>query len=130
MYFDKNQMSNHTQLSLAEVDKIISVYASFCQAMIDCNRAMLEKLLPETYVAKHITGRKQSKKEWLDDIESGRMDYKSFSNTSFIVNQTGNRIVLNVVSDITASIYGSYGTWTIPSQIIFEKKDNNWQIVG
>ena len=122
--------SNKTDLSKEDQEAIIARYEELQQALIDQNIPKLKQLLPDDYIAVHITGRRQTKEEWLKDIENGDMRYFHFTDLHYSFSQEGNRVQLGIRQRITANIYGSEGTWSIPGTRVFEKRDGEWQIVG
>lgn len=122
--------SNTTDLSKEDQEAIIARYEELQQALIDQNIPKLKQLLPDDYIAVHITGRRQTKEEWLKDIENGDMKYFHFSDLHYSLSQEGNRVSLKIRQRIRANIYGSEGTWSIPGTRVFEKQDGSWQIVG
>ena len=122
--------SNTTDLSKEDQEAIIARYEELQQALIDQNILKLKQLLPDDFIAVHITGRRQSKEEWLKDIENGDMRYFYFSDLHYSLSQEENRVSLKIRQRITANIYGSEGTWTIPGTRVFEKQEGTWQIVG
>lgn len=122
--------SNTTDLSKEDQEAIIARYEELQQALIDQNIPKLKQLLPDDYIAVHITGRRQTKEEWLKDIENGDMRYFQFSDLHYSLSQEGNRVNLKIRQRIRANIYGSEGTWSIPGTRVFEKQDGTWQIVG
>lgn len=122
--------SNTTDLSKEDQEAIIARYEELQQALIDQNIPKLKQLLPDDYIAVHITGRRQTKEEWLKDIENGDMRYFHFTDLHYSFSQEENRVQLGIRQRITANIYGSEGTWSIPGTRLFEKRDGEWQIVG
>lgn len=122
--------SNTTDLPMEDQEAIISRYEELQQALIDQNIPKLKQLLPDDYIAVHITGRRQTKEEWLKDIENGDMQYFHFTDVHYSFSQEGNHVQLGIRQRITANIYGSEGTWSIPGTRVFEKRDGEWQIVG
>ena len=122
--------SNTTDLSKEDQEAIIARYEELQPALIDQNIPKLKQLLPDDYIAVHITGRRQTKEEWLKDIENGDMRYFQFTDLHYSLSQEGNRVNLKIRQRITANIYGSEGTWSIPGTRVFKKQDGSWQIVG
>ena len=122
--------SNTTDLSKEDQEAIIARYEELQQALIDQNIPKLKQLLPDDYIAVHITGRRQTKEEWLNDIDNGDMRYFHFTDLHYSLSQKGNRVQLGIRQRITANIYGSEGTWSIPGTRVFEKQGGEWQIVG
>ncbi len=122
--------TNLTDLSKEDQEAIIARYEELQQALINQNISKLKQLLPDDYIAVHITGRRQTKEEWLNDIANGDMRYFHFTDLHYSFSQEGNRVQLGIRQRITANIYGSEGTWSIPGTRVFEKRDGEWQIVG
>ena len=122
--------TNSTDLSKEDQEAIIARYEELQQALIDQNIPKLKQLLPDDYIAVHITGRRQTKEEWLNDIDNGDMRYFHFTDLHYSLSQKGNRVQLGIRQRITANIYGSEGTWSIPGTRVFEKQGGEWQIVG
>lgn len=54
---------NTTNLSKEDQEAIIARYEELQQALIDQNIPKLKQLLPDDYIAVHITGRRQTKEE-------------------------------------------------------------------
>ena len=122
--------NNTTDLSKEDQEAIIARYEELQQALIDQNIPKLNQLLPDDYIAVHITGRRQTKEEWLKDIENGDMRYFQFTDLHYSLSQEGNRVNLKIRQRIRANIYDSEGTWSIPGTRVFEKQDGTWQIAG
>lgn len=123
-------VENTSQLSQEDQNQIIQSYEDFCQALIDKDMDKIDQMLPDNFVAVHITGKRQSKEEWLADIENGEMNYFEFLDVTYkLTSQGENKATLDVTQRIHAKIYGSEGTWSIPGSWTYEKKDGQWQLV-
>lgn len=123
-----NSIVENTSVSTENQEAIISVYESFQDALVNKDMDALDKLLPDDYTAVHITGRRQTKEEWLADIENGDMVYYEFLDVSYAFSQNGNQVTVSINQRIHANIYGSEGTWSIPGERIFEKVNGEWVI--
>ena len=122
--------SNSTNLSQEDVEQITSLYEELQQALIDKDMDKLNELLPDDYTAIHITGRRQTKEEWLADIANGEMNYYEFIDMRYDLANDGDEVVMTVSQRIRARIYGSEGTWSIPGERRFAQVDGQWRIVG
>ena len=125
-----NITSNTTDLSQEEMEAIIDLYNRMKDAMIKADIETLEDILPDDYEAVHISGRRQSKEEWLADIESGQMVYYDFLDSSYGFSQENDQIILTVSQRIHAHIYGSEGTWSVPGQRYFRKIKGEWRLMA
>ncbi|MGT2756143.1 nuclear transport factor 2 family protein [Streptococcus ovuberis] len=126
----QSDKKEETVLTQADKDSMIAIFEQMRQAMIDKDMATLDAILPDDYVAVHITGRTQTKAEWLADIENGEMNYYDFLDTEYSFSQEGDRVLMQVKQRIHAKIYGSEGTWSVPGDRYFQKRDGKWQIIG
>lgn len=125
----QSDKQEETMLTQEDKDSMIAIFEQMRQAMIDKDMATLDAILPDDYVAVHITGRTQTKEEWLADIENGEMNYYDFLDTEYTFSQEGDRVLMQVRQRIHAKIYGSEGTWSVPGDRYFKKIDDQWQIV-
>lgn len=125
----KSTVKSNGSVSKADQDQIIKLFNQMQQALIDKDINKLNELLPADFTARHITGKTQTKQEWLDDIKNGEMNYYEFSNVKYsFKKQKNNRVLLKVEQDIHAKIYGQEGTWAIPGDRTFEKVNGTWKI--
>ncbi|WP_162012171.1 nuclear transport factor 2 family protein [Streptococcus sp. S784/96/1] len=129
----QTQVDHHQEevmITQADKKEMIVIFGQMRQAMIDKDMATLDAILPDDYVAVHITGRTQTKAEWLADIENDEMTYYDFLDTAYTFSQEGDRVLMQVKQRIHAKIYGSEGTWSVPGDRYFQKRDGKWQIIG
>ncbi|WP_161978485.1 nuclear transport factor 2 family protein [Streptococcus sp. S784/96/1] len=129
----QTQVDHHQEevmITQADKKEMIVIFEQMRQAMINKDIATLKAILPDDYVAVHITGRTQTKAEWLADIENGEMNYYDFLDTAYTFSQEGDRVLMQVKQRIHAKIYGSEGTWSVPGDRYFQKRDGQWQIIG
>lgn len=117
-------------------DQDLDVRAAVLAAYREQNRAMVEgrtdrlaELLADGYTAVHISGYRQDKNEWLDQIDSGRMAYDSVREESVEVEVKGETAVLTARALVTATIYGSHGTWPLQSVTRYARRDGTWKPV-
>ncbi|QHF54892.1 MULTISPECIES: nuclear transport factor 2 family protein [Streptococcus] len=126
----QSNKQEETVLTQADKDRMIAIFEQMRQAMIDKDMATLDAILPDDYVAVHVTGRTQTKEEWLADIKNGEMNYYDFLDTAYTFSQEGDRVLMQVKQRIHAKIYGSEGTWSVPGNRYFQNIDGQWQIVA
>jgi hypothetical protein len=73
-----------------------------------------------------MTGRVQSKSEWLKAIESGEMRYHAAEETSVTVDVKGDAAVLVGRDVVTATIYGNHGTWNLQLTTSYPRRSGKW----
>ncbi len=69
----------------------------------------------------------QTKREWLEEVASGSMKYHKIEKRDVVVtsNSDGSASV-SFTSVITATIWGSYGTWTLSGTMRLVKRSGRW----
>ena len=83
--------------------------------------------MADDIILRHITGQTQTKQEWLNEVASGSMDYHKIEqrdvNIQFINSETAD---VSFTSVITATIWGSYGTWTLHNTMRLARINGRW----
>lgn len=84
------------------------------QAMITADAARLNRMIDDKIVFQHITGLTQGKSQWLGEIERGSVRYHKIKSTiESVTNLEHGMVHLEMVSMITASVWGAYATWCL-----------------
>ncbi len=101
-------------------------YKMRLEAMVEQDTDTLSLLMDDELILRHITGKTQTKNEWLDDIAKGNMYYINIENTKMDIKIDGDRATIDHTNIIEARIYGSYGTWTLSGISYYMKRSNRW----
>lgn len=109
--------------------KILAVYQRIDEAMVNKDTESLEHILDENYILEHMSGYRQSKQEWLNQIENEQMRYFKTMPQTTTINITGNTAHLICNTKIDARIYGMTHTWSMILEMHFEKRSDNWHPV-
>ena len=114
--------------SFSDVDsEIIDRFMEFQQALIDKDEAMLNEILTEKYELIHMSGKKQTKQEFIGEIMDGTLNYyKSEIMDPTILWDDDERPTLVADVTLTAKVYGINGKWTLDTTVDFEKIDGKW----
>jgi len=96
-------------------------------AMIAADTVRLGAMMDDNIILRHITGMTQTKREWLEEVASGSMKYHKIEKRDVVVtsNSDGSASV-SFTSVITATIWGSYGTWTLSGTMRLVKRSERW----
>jgi len=96
-------------------------------AMIASDTVRLGAMMDDGIILRHITGMTQTKREWLEEVASGSMKYHKIEKRDVVVtsNSDGSASV-SFTSVITATIWGSYGTWTLSGTMRLVKRSGRW----
>ncbi len=107
-------------------EKLKEAYNMRLTAMVEQDVDTLSYLMDDDLILRHITGRTQTKTEWLNDVASGNMFYINIENTRMDIKINGDRATIDHTNIIEARIYGSYGTWTLSGTSYYVKRSNRW----
>ena len=110
--------------------QIRQLYETMYQAMVAKDTATLNCVYANEMVLVHITGMRQSKKEYLDAIADGTLNYYTAVHEQTEVTVEGDRATLTGRSRVTAAVFGG-GHHTWPLQLCFRlvRRDGRWQFV-
>lgn len=107
--------------------QIRQLYETMYQAMVAKDTATLNRVYANEMVLVHITGMRQSKKEYLDAIADGTLNYYTAVHEQTEVTVEGDCAMLTGRSRVTAAVFGG-GRHTWPLQLCFRlvKRDGQW----
>lgn len=106
---------------------VLDAYRDQNRWMVEGRTDRLAELLADNYTVIHISGYQQDKAEWLDQIDSGRMTYDAVREVSAVVEIEGETAVLTAQALVTATIYGTHGTWPLKSVTQYARRDGTWK---
>ena len=108
--------------------EVLERFKEFQLAMIDKDSSKLEELMNDNYTLTHMSGKTQTKKEYINEIMDGTLNYYK----STIINPTitiqDEKAILKADVTLDAKVYGMKGTWTLHSQQSMKKIDNKWYL--
>ena len=106
--------------------QVLEAYRAMYRGMLERDTQLLDGLLDDEYTLTHLTGYVQPKKEWLEQIESGEMQYYSSQERDQSVDVIGDTSVLVGKNVVDATIWGSRGTWNLQLTTTYERRDGEW----
>ncbi|MBE6496458.1 MAG: nuclear transport factor 2 family protein [Methanobrevibacter thaueri] len=114
--------------SFSDVDnEILERFIEFQQALIDKDADKLDEILTDKYELVHMSGKRQTKEEFIAEIMDGALNYyKSEIIDPTILWDDNQRATLVGDVRLTAKVYGINGTWTLDTTVDFEKIDGKW----
>jgi ketosteroid isomerase-like protein len=110
--------------------KILTVFNRINDAMVNKDIETLHNILSADYVSVHMTGYRQSKQEWLEQIENEEMKYFRTIPQKTTITIDGNTANLICHTKIDARIYGLRNTWSMKTEMHFIKRGDNWSPVN
>ena len=110
-------------------EQIQSLYVAMYKAMMAKDTLALGKLLSDDSVLVHMTGHKQSKREYLSEIASGVLNYYSVETDSLDIVVNGDTARMIGRSRVNAAVYGGgRHTWRLQMDSQLRKIDGKWLI--
>ena len=86
----------------------------------------LDALLGDEYTLTHMTGLVQSKRDWLEAIDTDRMTYHRIDDVEIAVAAAGPAPVVTVRTVTEATIYGFAGTWPLQLRTAYRPQAGEW----
>lgn len=116
--------------SFSGVDgEILDRFVEFQNALIDKDEDKLNEIIQDDYKLVHMSGKTQSKQEFIVEIMDGTLNYyKSEIEEPTILWDDDNNASLIADVTLTAKVYGARGKWTLNTVVNFVKIDDEWFI--
>lgn len=119
---------NKKKLTESE-EEVLERFMEFQKAMIEKDLDMLNEILDDDYTLTHMSGKTQTKQEYIDEIMDGTLNYyKSTIDNPQIRIIEEDKAIFNADVTLDAKVYGMKGTWTLHSQQTMEKINGRWYI--
>lgn len=116
--------------SFSDVDgEIVDRFIEFQNAIIDKDKSKLNEIISEDYVLVHMSGKTQSKSEFIGEVMDGTLNYfKSEIEEPTILWDDDENASLIADVTLTAKVYGINGKWTLDTVVSFKKIDDVWYL--
>lgn len=110
-------------------EEVLERFIEFQYAMIEKDLEKLNELLKDNYTLRHMSGKTQTKTEYIDEIMDGTLNYyKSIINNPIIMIKEKDKALLKADVTLDAKVYGIKGTWTLHSEQTMEKINGKWYL--
>lgn len=114
---------------MTDKQAIQALYEQMYQAMIAKDTIALGQCLSDDSVLVHMTGHRQSRKEYLDEIAAGVLNYYSCDNDSLNITVSGDEARMVGRSRVNAAVYGGgRHTWRLQMDSRLKKENGQWKI--
>ena len=114
---------------MTDKEQITALYEAMYKAMIAKDTVALGNILSEDSVLVHMTGHRQSRKEYLSEIASGTLNYYSVNTDSLEITVNGNSARMMGRSRVSAAVYGGgRHTWRLQMDSELRKLGGVWKI--
>lgn len=113
----------------ADQEEVLERFMDFQHAMIEKDSDKLNEIICDNYTLTHMSGKTQTKQEFIDEIMDGTLNYyKSTIDNPDITILDDNKAVFKADVTLDAKVYGMKGTWTLHSRQTMEKIGGKWHI--
>lgn len=109
-------------------EAVLEKFIEFQFAMIEKDSKKLNELLCDNYTLTHMSGKTQTKQEYIGEIMDGTLNYYESIISDPIIIINGDKALLKADVTLDAKVYGIKGTWTLHSEQTFEKIDEEWHL--
>ena len=114
--------------TMTDKEQIIQLYKEMYTAMVNKDRAELERVHDDSFVLVHMTGMRQPKEVYISSIMDGTLNYYSASHEDMRVEIDGDSAVLIGRSRVTAAVFGGgKHTWRLQLRFQLVKKNGEWR---
>ena len=113
---------------MTDKEQIIQLYKEMYTAMVNKDKAELERVHDDSFVLVHMTGMRQPKEVYISSIMDGTLNYYSASHEDMQVEVKGDTAVLVGRSRVTAAVFGGgKHTWRLQLRFQLVKKNGEWR---
>ena len=109
-----------------EEKEVYSAYESINKAMIKKDRTAMERYFDEKLIFTHMSGKKQTRKEFIGEIMDGTLNYFKVDTKDYSVNVDDDTAQMKVTHTLTAKVYGISGAWTMSGEYTYKKRNGIW----
>ena len=112
---------------MTDEDKIIQLYKDMYSAMVNKDKAELERIHDDSFALIHMTGMRQSKKVYIASILDGTLNYYSALHEDMQVKITADTARLIGRSKVNAAVFGGgEHTWRLQLELTLIKRNDDW----
>ena len=109
-----------------EEKEVYSAYKAINNAMIKKDRAAMERYFDEKLIFIHMSGKKQTREEFIGEIMDGTLNYFKVDTKDYSIRVDGDTAHMKVTHTLTAKVYGISGSWTLGGENTYKKRNGIW----
>ena len=109
-----------------EEKEVYSAYEAINNAMIKKDRAAMERYFDKNLTFTHMSGKKQTREEFIGEIMDGTLNYFKVDTKDYSIRVDGDTAHMKVTHTLTAKVYGISGSWTMDGENTYKKRDGIW----
>ena len=109
-----------------EEKEVLYQQARYCQSMTEADTQTMREITSPDMIFSHMSGRQQTREEYLADIANGNLQYYTIGIENPVVNINGSYASVTYTSVLNANAYGARGTYRIDGTHWYENRNGNW----
>ena len=112
-------------------EQIETLYHDMYRAMVNKDRAELERIHDDSFVLHHMTGMTQDKETYIHGILNGTLNYYSEQTDELDVQIHGDTAVMTGRSRVNAAVFGGgRHTWRLQLKFDLIRRADGWKLTG
>ena len=113
---------------MSDKEQIIQLYKEMYTAMVNKDRAELERVHDDSFMLVHMTCMRQPKEVYINSIMDGTLNYYSAEHEDMQVEINGDTAVLTGRSKVTAAVFGGgKHIWRLQLRFQLVNKNGEWR---
>ena len=114
---------------MKDEDQLKELYKVLCQASIDKDINTLKKILREDYILVHMTGKRQTKEEYINSVEQGELKYYESIHEEIIVEVKEDKAKIIGKTKTLASPFRTIKSWwNLKQELEAIKENGEWKL--
>lgn len=109
-----------------EEKEVYSAYEAINNAIIEKDRTAMELYFDENLTFTHMSGKKQTREEFIGEIIDGTLNYFKVDTKDYSISVNGDTAQMKVTHILTAKVYGISGSWTMSGENTYKKRGGIW----
>ena len=122
----ESKQRNGTPPMTTEEKEVYSAYEAINKAMIEKDRTAMERYFDEKLIFTHMSGKKQTREEFIGEIIDGTLNYFKVDTKDYSISVNGDTAHMKITHTLTAKVYGIIGSWTMGGGNTYKKRDGIW----
>ena len=110
----------------SEEKEVYSAYEAINNAMIEKDRAAMERYFDEKLIFTHMSGKKQTREEFIGEIMDETLNYFKVDTKEYSIRMDGDTAHMKVTHTLTTKVYGISGSWTLGGENTYKKRNGIW----
>lgn len=108
---------------------LVQCYHTMYQGMVGKDTGLLDEVLDDSFVLTHMTGMRQTKRQYMDGIADGTLNYYSEKTEHMEIAVSGRQAEFIGQSRVNAAVFGGgKHVWKLQLSMKAVKKNGKWYI--